>query len=132
MERKLYSLTEKQTEKAERAIANPVQMPSDETFKARGKKERKPWGILKRDWVKANMSTTADYQQGLWQGMVDKANGVEYSLDALSASSRQNIEERNDSTYNMGYYIGWNNYESNRKGWDSATTARFDSLYINN
>lgn len=120
MERKIYQLTAKQLEKAERSATNPVQMPSDEEFKARAKKERKPWGILKRDWVKIHMSTTAEYQQGLWQGMVDKANGLDYS------------DERPGSAYNMGYYIGWNNYESNRKGWDANTRQQFDSLYINN
>jgi len=117
MERKLYSLTEKQIAKC--AGSQPVQMPSDEDFKARGKKERKPWGILKRDWAKTHLFTTVEYQQGLWQGRVDRANGLDYS------------DERPGSAYNLGYYIGWTNYESNRRGWDAATREWFDATYLN-
>lgn len=124
MERKIYQLTAKQIEKAERATLNVVPMPSDEQFQAQWKKTHHGkltgWGMGKAAWVKSHMSLDAEYMRGLWQGMVDKANGLDYS------------EERNENTYNLGYYRGYTEYESNRKGWDSNTRQQFDSNYINN
>lgn len=117
MERKLYILTEQQTKKLQPA----PEMPSDEWFKAAWKKSHHGkltgWGMGKRDWIISNMKFTAEYQQGIWQGRVDKANGLSYS------------EEQNENTYNLGYYRGYTEYESNRRGWDAQTRQWFDSTY---
>lgn len=64
------------------------------------------------------MTCTVEYQQGLGQGRVDKANGLIYS------------EERNENAYNLGYYRGYTEYESNRRGWDSKTKSAFDEKYL--
>lgn len=117
MTRKMYEPTQSQIAKWARSESS--EMPSDEEFKARGKRERRPWGIIKRDYILSKMAASADYQRGIWQGRVDKARGLEYS------------EERNDNTYNLGYYRGYTEYESNRRGWDNATRERFDSEYVN-
>ena len=117
MTRKMYEPTKNQERKWARF--DGVEMPSDEEFKARGKKEHKPWGILKRDFVLSQMTRTREYQMGLWQGRVDAARGLDYS------------EERNENTYNMGYYRGYTGYESNRRGWDRETRRRFDEKYVN-
>lgn len=55
---------------------------------------------------------------GLWQGRVDAARGLDYS------------EERSENTFNLGYYRGYTEYESNRRGWDAATRQAFDSKYV--
>ena len=73
----------------------------------------------KRTWIIGNMKGTAEYQRGLWQGRVDRANGLDYS------------EERSETTYNLGYYRGYTEYESNRRGWDAATREQFDATYVN-
>ena len=114
MERKIYGPTKSQ----ERRWGNlePIKMPTDDEFKAMAK--RRPWGLVKRDWVISNMKNTREYQMGLWQGRVDKARGLDYS------------EERNENTYNLGYYRGYTGYESNRRGWDRETRARFDEQYL--
>jgi len=113
-----YQLTKSQIRKIN--DAKVIVMPTDEEFKARAKKEHRPWGILKRDWIVSNMKMTVEYQTGLGQGRVDKANGLNYT------------DDRPTSAYNLGYYRGYVEYESNRKGWDSATRQRFDSMYIVN
>ncbi len=116
MERKIFEPTEKQIEKWSRF--NPT-MPSDEEFKARGKKEHKPWGIIKRNHILTNMTMSAEYQRGLWQGRVDKARGLEYS------------EERNENTYNLGYYRGYTDYvPGSRNGWDDGTYNWFNQTYV--
>jgi len=121
MARKLYTLTEKQLRKAAESPA--VEMPSDDEFKAAWKKSHhgKPagWGMGKAAWIKRQMKNDPEYVRGLWQGMVDQANGLDYS------------EERNESVYNLGYYRGYTEYESNRNGWDAATRERFDAEYVN-
>ena len=116
MSRKMYEPTKNQERKWARFAT--VEMPSDEEFKARAKKSRKPWGILKRDFVLSQMTMTREYQLGLWQGRVDAARGLEYS------------EERNENTYNLGYYRGYTEYQSSRRGWDRATRERFDTKYL--
>ena len=116
MDRKMFEPTQKQLEKWSRFA--PV-MPSDQEFKARGKKERKPWGILKRNQVLSNMTMSAEYQMGIWQGRVDKARGLDYS------------EERNENTYNLGYYRGYTDYTpGSRNGWDIDTYNWFVSTYV--
>jgi hypothetical protein len=108
---------------AQREASGGGCMPTDDEFKTRWAKKHggktRGWGLLKRDYVLGGMTTTREYQMGLWQGRVDKARGLEYS------------EERNENTYNLGYYRGYDEYESNRRGWDSATRQRFDEKYIN-
>lgn len=99
MDRPMYQLTEKQLKKCQ-----VVEMPDDEHYKARGKRERKPWGILKRNDILNAMTRTPEYQRGIWQGRVDRANGLDYS------------EERNENSYNLGYYRGYTNYDSDRRG----------------
>lgn len=117
MIRKMYEPTKNQERKW--AKSN-VEMPTDDEFKARAKRERRPWGILKCDFVLSQMTHTREYQTGLWQGRVDQARGLDYS------------EERNENTYNLGYYRGYTNYQSDRRGWDRATRARFDEKYTEN
>ena len=116
MDTPTYQLTKSQIRKIN--DAKTITQPTDGDFKARAKKEHRPWGILKRDWVLTNMKFTTEYQTGLGQGRVDAANGLNYT------------EQRLEKTYNMGYHTGYTNYESNRKGWDAATTAKFDEQYI--
>jgi hypothetical protein len=120
MERKLYQLTEKQIEKAAGYVAFP--MPNDEEFKAMWKKAHHGkvvgWGMGKAQWIVSNMKFNAEYIRGLWQGAVDKANGMDYS------------EERNENVYNLGYYRGYTEYESNRRGWDANTRQWFDATYV--
>ena len=124
-ERKMYWPTEKQLEKWSKADARheAASLPTDEEFKARWMKahhgKTAGWGLIKRDWIVSNMSMTSVYQRGIWQGRVDAARGLDYS------------EERNENTYNLGYYRGYTEYESNRRGWDAATRARFDAEYVN-
>lgn len=121
MTRKMYQLTEKQTEKCAAADATQPQMPSDDEFQAAWKRQHHGkvtgWGMGKRQWIISNMSRGTEYTLGLWQGAVDAANGLPY----------QELDE--DKSYNIGYYRGYTNYESNRRGWDAATRERFDALY---
>ena len=119
MTRKMYRPTEKQLEKWNSFTT--IEMPSDDEFKTRWAKAHHGkvtgWGMAKRDWIVSNMKYSLDYQMGLWQGMVDKANGLDYQ------------EQNDEKTYNLGYYRGYTDYESNRKGWDPATRERFDAEY---
>ena len=118
MNRKMFELTDRQLSKC-----TEVSLPSDEWFMGEWKRlhHRKlaGWGMGKRQWIISMMSRTADYQRGLGQGRVDAASGLEYS------------EERIDSAYNLGYYRGYMNYESDRRGWDDRTRQRFDDQYVN-
>jgi len=118
MDRKIYQPTKNQERKW--AKFDSVEMPSDDKFRARGEKEHKPWGILKRDYVLSRMTQTREYQIGLWQGRADRAAGLDYS------------EERNENTYNLGYYRGYTGYESDRRGWDAATRQQFEEKYGTN
>jgi len=112
----VYELTKSQTRKIDRAAG--ITQPTDESFKTRAKKEHRPWGILKRDWVLSNMKFTTEYQAGLGQGRVDAANKLDYTKDRL------------ESAYNLGYHNGYTGYQSDRRGWNQATCERFDSKYI--
>jgi len=120
MTRKMYEPTKNQEHKW--AEFNNIEMPTDEEFKARWTKAHhgkvKGWGIGKKNFVLSKMVKTRKYQMGIWQGRVDKARGLSYS------------EERNENTYNLGYYRGYNDYESDRRGWDRTTRQRFDEKYI--
>jgi len=121
MERKMYQPTANQ-EKKWSAYSSTKMLPSDEWFRDRWQKDHHGkvagWGMGKRNYILSNMTMTREYQMGIWQGRVDKARGLEYA------------EERNENTYNLGYYRGYTEYESNRRGWDRATRERFDATYI--
>ena len=123
MNRTMYEPTAGQEKRWAREAGRAVEMPSDEEFKTRWAKchhgKVNGWGMGKRDYVLSNMTRTREYQVGLWQGRVDAARGLEYA------------EERNENTYNLGYYRGYTEYESNRRGWDQATRERFDAQYLN-
>jgi len=120
MERKIYELTEKQIAKA---IAVRFELPSDEEIKTRWSKQHHGkttgWGMMKRDLANAQLKGDTEYQRGIWQGRVDKARELDYS------------EERNEKSYNLGYYRGYTDYESNRNGWDQPTRDQFDQNYAN-
>ena len=121
MARKMYQPTEKQEQRwAEMKLAD---LPSDDEFKTSWAKahhgKQAGWGMGKRNWIISNLKNSREYQMGIWQGRVDRARGLDYS------------EERNDNTYNLGYYRGYTEYESNRNGWDAQTRQRFDEQYAN-
>lgn len=120
MDRKRYQPTKNQERKWTRF--DNIEMPTDEEFRARWAKSHhgkgNGWGMIKRDFVLSKMTRTREYQIGLWQGRVDRARGLEYS------------EERNENTYNLGYYRGYTNYESDRRGWDRSMRQRFDEKYV--
>ena len=120
MNRKMYQPTEKQ--QSQWASWTAPQLPSDDEFKSMWKKSHggkiTGWGMKKRDYIIGAMTSSPNYQMGIWQGRVDRACGLDYS------------EERNENTYNLGYYRGYTEYESNRRGWDAATRADFDAKYL--
>jgi len=121
MDRKMYQPTQSQETKWANLSLAPL--PGDDEFKALWAKSHHGkttgWGMGKRTWIVSNLKNSRDYQMGLWQGRVDAARGLEYS------------EERSDNTYNLGYYRGYAEYESNRGGWDAQTRESFDSKYAN-
>jgi hypothetical protein len=113
MDRMLYQPTEKQTNLPAEWI-----LPSDEDIKAQAKRQRRPWGLLKRDLSLKALRGTHDYTIGIWQGRVDAARGTDYS------------EERFSVNYNLGYHDGYLGYQSDRHGWDVGTRERFDATYL--
>lgn len=120
MTRKMYKPTEKQIQNWSKLEL--AELPTDDEFKARWAKSHHGkttgWGMGKREWITSNLKNSREYQMGIWQGRVDAARGLDYS------------EERNENTYNLGYYRGYTEYESNRRGWDSQTRQNFDSKYV--
>ena len=124
MKRKMYTPTESQEKRW--AAVRPLEMPTDEEFKANWKRRHHGkltgWGLGKRDFIVKNLKQTREYQMGLWQGSVDAARGIEYQHEAMS--------DENVNCYNLGYYRGYNEYTRNRRGWDAETRARFDALYL--
>lgn len=121
MERKMYKPRVEQERKW--AQFKSPEMPSDEEFKNRWAKAHhgkvEGWGLGKRDWIVSNMAKTREYQMGLWQGRVDRLRGLEYA------------EERIDAPYNLGYYRGYTQYESDRRGWDVTMRRKFEEEYGN-
>lgn len=122
--RKMYEPTEKQLSKwGEPGKDIESLMPSNDEIKQAWAKSHHGkvagWGMKKRDLRLSLMTSTYEYQLGIWQGRVDAANGLDYS------------EDRNENTYNLGYHRGYTEYESNRRGWDVATKQRFDEKYLN-
>ena len=104
----------------------PVDLPSDDYFRERWAREHHGkmtgWGMGKRDWIVSNMSNTREYQTSLWQGRVDAAQGLEYTKPDLT-------DGPNINAGNLGYYRGYSNYASDRRGWDAGTRSRFDAQY---
>ena len=121
-ERKIFSLTAQQLQKTTPENELPA-IPSDDAFKASWAKHHRGkvtgWGMGKRDYMLRRLRTSAEYQRGIWQGRADKARGLQYS------------EERTEKSYNLGYHLGYVEYESNRHGWDEATKKKFDEMYVN-
>ncbi len=119
MERKIYQLTDKQIAKA---VASRFDMPSDDEIKSRWMEAHHGkvtgWGMEKAELTRKQLKGDVEYQRGIWQGRVDRANDVEYN------------EERTTSSYNMGYHEGYSNYESDRRGWDQNTRDWFDQNWI--
>lgn len=116
--RKRYQPTPKQLEKWALGEQRLVEMPTDEWFKERWKKDHHGkvtgWGMGKRDYIVSQMRNTRAYQTGLWQGRLDKARGVTYA------------EERNENTYNLGYYRGHTDWDvGSQNGMDKVTHDRF-------
>jgi len=131
MERKMYQMTEKQAarfantptqEQIDVRVAEIRSGVSDEQFKADWKRRHHGkvtgWGMEKAQTIINLLQGTIEYQRGIWQGRVDKARGLDYT------------EERLEKSYNLGYYRGYNEYESNRRGWQQWQRDEFDSLYI--
>ena len=119
MERKIYKLTAKQIKKAQ---ALSIEIPSDEEIKTQWARSHHGktagWGMQKALLITQSYAGDVEYQRGLWQGRVDAARGLGYS------------EERSEKAYNLGYYRGYDNYESDRYGWDAATRENFDKNYV--
>ena len=131
MERKLYQMTEKQiarfADKPTQAeidikVAELRDGSRDEGFKADWKRRHHGkvtgWGMGKAQCIIQLLQGTIEYQRGIWQGRVDKARGLGYS------------EDRAEKSYNLGYYRGYTEYESNRRGWQADQRAEFDTLYV--
>src|SRR4030042_1233979 len=97
MERQIYQPTKKQEEKW---FVLSMPRTSDEQIQETWKKQHhgklNGWGMLKKQYATQMMQTSREYQIGLWQGKLDRCNNLEYS------------EERNENTYNLGYYRGYN------------------------
>lgn len=93
--------------------ARLAEMPSDAEIKA--EKSRKPWGLRKRDLKLALISSSSEYQRGLWQGRVDAIRDLDYS------------EERGESAYNAGYHNGYTGFKSDWRGLDPNTRERLNS-----
>ena len=131
MERKMYQMTAAQMKRFEN---KPTQAEVDikvaeirsgsrdadlkATWKERHRGKITGWGLGKAQLIIDLLQGTIEYQRGIWQGRVDKARGLEYS------------EERAEKSYNLGYYRGYFEYESNRHGWQPAQRAEFDALYL--
>ena len=98
----MYQLSEKQIEKANKEAkwAANRRAEADANKAKLGKK----YGLICRQIGADALKGDTEYQRGIWQARIDKANGLEYS------------EERLESSYNLGYYRGWMNYESDLKG----------------
>lgn len=123
-DRMMYQPTEKQLSQWGQPGTWELKIPSDDELKAQWKKthhgKETGWGMGKKNYILGVMTGSYEYQLGIWQGRVDAARGLEYA------------EERNENTYNLGYYRGYTNYQSDFRGWDAATRQRFTDTYITN
>ena len=102
MNRKMYTLTEKDTSKCQRELCHATS--AMEQVEANRAKLGRKYGLRKRDAARRLLKGNPEYVQGLWQGRIDAARGLSYS------------DERLESAYNMGYHTGYTNYASNVHG----------------
>lgn len=122
MTRMMYEPTAKQLENWALADSKVRPMPTDDEFKATWEKAHHGkvtgWGMGKSQWIVSEMKNTTEYQRGIWQGRVDCAQGLPYG------------EERNEKTYNLGYYRGYTEYQSHGTGgWDKTQGRMFEEKY---
>lgn len=127
MTRKMYKPTKNQERKWDEM--SQIEMPTDDELKAQWAKSHhgkvRGWGIGKANFIQSNMTQTREYQTGIWQGRVDFVCGLEYQEKQADA----NME--NASAYNLGYYRGHTECESNMKGFDPASKKRLLSYREN-
>lgn len=129
MERKIYQMTEKQTarfagkptqDEVDAQVAVIRSGINDEAYKTSWKRRHggkvAGWGLEKAQTIITLLQGTIEYQRGIWQGRVDAAIGCPYS------------EERSQKSYNLGYYRGYLNYESDRRGWQQWQRDEFDAF----
>jgi hypothetical protein len=120
MDRKMYEPTAEQ--EAKWATLRVPREMTDDNFKALWAKKHggktAGWGMMKRDWVIGNLKYRREYHLGIWQGRVDAACGLSYS------------EERNENTYNLGYYRGYTDFARDTQGWDQETRDAFYAKYV--
>lgn len=104
-------------------------MPSDEEIKAIWTKAHHGklagWGMQKRAYVLESLKGNAEYMLGLGQGRVDAANGETYATKKETDEMAPHA-----NAFNLGYYRGYVDYESNRSGWDKPTRDAFDAKYF--
>lgn len=119
--RTLFEPTEKQISKWETLGQNQPPIPSDEEFKEKWKKAHhgsdKGWSMGKRDYMLQILRDDPEYKMGIGQGRVDAHTGTDYQKEKLT------------NKYNLGYHLGFTEYDSNRKGWDDLTQKTFDEKY---
>ncbi len=98
MEEQVYQPTEKQEQRWSEMKAPEI--PTDDAIKEKWKKSHRGsergWGMLKAQLMAQQHQYTREYQIGLWQGKLDKANKVDY------------CEKSGEKSYNLGYYRGYN------------------------
>lgn len=102
MTRVMYQLTEKQIQKCQQAAQAAINRRA--YADANKVKLGKRYPIECRNAGADALKGDTEYQRGIWQARIDRANGLEYA------------EERLESAYNLGYYRGWMDYESNLRG----------------
>jgi hypothetical protein len=116
--RQMYIPTPKQEQKwSQQSIS---QIPTDEAIKEAWKKshhgKEAGWGMGKRTIVLNNLRQGREYNMGLWQGKLDRLNGIPYN------------EERNDKTYNLGYFAGYDENPSGYKADAIKSNPNFSHL----
>ena len=104
MNRKMYQLTERDTEKANRVREQAERELAHIEENADRLRKQKKYGLRKRDVARRALKGDTEYVRGLWQGRIDRVRGMDYT------------DERPGSSYNMGYYTGWNGLESDLRG----------------
>jgi hypothetical protein len=104
MNRRIYRLSDREIQKTKTVeqIAAAYNQ-TREYWTARGLSGSR-LGLKMRDAKLSNMKYDPEYLRGIGQGRLDRATGMDYS------------EERNDSAYNLGYYRGYSNYQSDLRG----------------
>jgi hypothetical protein len=121
--RVMYEPNEKQKKRWAEFKNDPPKIPSDDEFKEKWKQSHHGkeigWGMEKQKYMLAILRQHPNYELGIGQGRVDAHRGLDYA------------EERDQKTYNLGYHLGFTEYQSNRNGWDDETKKKFDEKYGN-